>query len=365
MKWSWSIGRIAGISVRVHATFPLLLLWVALRQGGGTAAAIAGVVAILVVFTIVLLHEFGHALMARRYGIGTHDITLLPIGGLARLERMPREPRQELAIAVAGPAVNVALALLFGGILFTTQGVRSLEALGVLLLPSQGLTLPGILAQLVEINVGLILFNLLPAFPMDGGRVLRALLALRSGDLARATRRAAQVGRVFAALFAFVGLFVWNNPSLVLIAVFVWLAGAGEAASVETEAALERTTVASLMITDLRTVAPEATLAEVADLVIAGSQQDFPVVAEGRYLGMVGRADLLRGLTALGPQATVHTVMQQGGPSVALHETPATVLARLGESPTRAVPVLDGDRVVGILTAENLAEFMMLRRALS
>ena len=141
------------------------------------------------------------------------------------------ERAQELAIAVAGPAVNVALALLFGAILVTTQGVRSLEALGVLLLPSQGLTFPGILAQLVEINVGLILFNLLPAFPMDGGRVLRALLALRSGDLARATRRAAQVGRVFAALFAFVGLFVWNNPSLVLIAVFVWLAGAGEAAS--------------------------------------------------------------------------------------------------------------------------------------
>ena len=325
MKWSWSIGRIAGITVRIHATFPLLLLWVALRQGGGTAAAIAGVVAILVVFTIVLLHEFGHALMARRYGIGTHDITLLPIGGLARLERMPREPRQELAIAVAGPAVNVALALLFGAILF----------------------------------------NLLPAFPMDGGRVLRALLALRSGDLARATRRAAQVGRVFAALFAFVGLFVWNNPSLVLIAVFVWLAGAGEAASVETEAALERTTVASLMITDLRTVAPEATLAEVADLVIAGSQQDFPVVAEGRYRGMVGRADLLRGLTTLGPQTAVQAVMHQGGPSVALHETPATVLARLGESPTRAVPVLEGERVVGILTAENLAEFMMLRRALA
>jgi Zn-dependent protease/predicted transcriptional regulator len=362
MKWSWSIGRIAGISVRIHATFPLLLLWVALRQGGGTAAAIAGVVAILVVFTIVLLHEFGHALMARRYGIGTHDITLLPIGGLARLERMPREPKQELAIAVAGPAVNVALALLFGGILFTTQGVRSL---GVLLLPSQGLTLPGILAQLVEINLGLILFNLLPAFPMDGGRVLRALLALRSGDLTRATRHAAVVGRIFAALFAFVGLFVWNNPSLVLIAVFVWLAGAGEAASVETEAALERTTVASLMITDLRVVSPEATLAEVADLVIAGSQQDFPVVAEGRYLGMVGRADLLRGLTALGPQASVQQVMQSGGPSVALHETPATVLARLGASPTRAVPVLDGDRVVGILTTENLAEFMMLRRALS
>jgi CBS domain-containing protein len=119
------------------------------------------------------------------------------------------------------------------------------------------------------------------------------------------------------------------------------------------------------MITDLRVVSPEATLAEVADLVIAGSQQDFPVVAEGRYLGMVGRADLLRGLTALGPQASVQQVMQSGGPSVALHETPATVLARLGASPTRAVPVLDGDRVVGILTTENLAEFMMLRRALS
>ena len=206
MNGSWTLGSLFGIPVRIHFTFPLLLGGWALFEllGSGPAAALATTVLIVSVFGFVVMHEFGHALMARRFGIATRDVTLLPIGGVARLERMPRDPAQELAIAVAGPAVNVALAGLFGA-LFALSGST-------------------FVFRMMAINLGLALFNMLPAFPMDGGRVLRALLAGRMSHL-RATRIAARVGRVMAVAFGVAGLF--GNPMLIFIAIFVWF-GAGQ-----------------------------------------------------------------------------------------------------------------------------------------
>ena len=185
MRWSWKLGAIAGIGIYVHATFLLLLAWVALihyQQGRSLAAAASGLVFILTLFAIVVLHELGHALTARRFGIGTRDITLLPIGGVARLERMPEEPGQELLVALAGPAVNVALAAVLFVILVSVGGSP--------VLPSMTVLGGSWLARLMWVNVVLAVFNLLPAFPMDGGRVLRALLALRAGDPDRLERRA-------------------------------------------------------------------------------------------------------------------------------------------------------------------------------
>jgi Zn-dependent protease len=212
MKWSWKLGRFAGIDTHVHATFVLVVLWAAWAAyaGAGTAiAAVLGVVFLLGVFGSVLLHELGHALMARRYGIATRRIVLLPIGGVAQLEGQPRTPRQELAIALAGPGVNfvIAAALLFvGAVIGFPAGF-------------------GLLGSLMVANVLLGAFNLLPAFPMDGGRVLRALLATRVGGH-RATEIAARVGRVAAVLFGVVGLF--TSPILLLVAVFVWFAAGAE-----------------------------------------------------------------------------------------------------------------------------------------
>lgn len=218
MKLNYKLGRLAGIDVYVHVTFLALLGWIGLSRlfaGEGMLGAVVGVTLMVMLFGIVVLHELGHALAARRYGIPTVDITLYPIGGVARLARMPSKPVQELVVALAGPAVNLALAALF--------------ALGLVFAPPSPL-LASLLYWLVGANVVLLAFNLLPAFPMDGGRVLRALLATRVGRL-KATETAARVGRWMALLLGAAGLFY--NPMLILIALFVWFSGTAELRAVQ------------------------------------------------------------------------------------------------------------------------------------
>lgn len=220
MKWSWRLGRAAGVDVYLHFTFLLLLGWEFFSralQGDLGGAVWQGLIFNIMLFGTVLLHEFGHALAARHYGIGTADITLLPIGGVARLLNSPNSPKEELVIALAGPAVNVALAgLIFAG-LQLAPGLAGFGVAGALVV------------RWLHINVALLLFNLIPAFPMDGGRVLRAMLATRMG-FSGGTRIAARVGQVLAVGLFFAGL-AWN-PMLMLIGVFVWFAAAQEAALV-------------------------------------------------------------------------------------------------------------------------------------
>ena len=365
MKWSWRVGRIAGIDIRVHATFPLLFAWIVLiaLRGGATPASVLGTVAlILTVFTLVVLHECAHALVARRFGVRTHDITLLPIGGIARLERMPREPRQELLIALAGPAVNVVLAIILYAALALSGDLarlRELDDVG-----TATMTSAGALAQLFAINVSLALFNLLPAFPLDGGRVLRALLAMRGGDYTKATVTAARVGRALALLFGLAGLFVISSPMLVVIALFVWLSAASEAAAVQTAAALADVPLAGLLITDVRTLAPHDPLSRAAELTIQGYQQDFPVIDNGALVGMLSRADLVRGLANHGSGGTVISAMRRDFHSATPDDTPEAALKELATNGGNSLPVVRGGELVGLLTAENVMEFLMLKGAL-
>ncbi len=258
MTWSWKLARIAGIDVYMHATFLMLIGWIAVvhwSEGRTVAAVIEGVGFILALFACVVLHEFGHALTARRYGIKTRDITLLPIGGLARLERMPDEPRQELWVALAGPAVNVVIALLLFGWLRATGDWDAIDQLGV--------TRGSFLERVMIANVFLVGFNLLPAFPMDGGRVLRAALAMRM-EYTRATARAAAIGQGMAILFGFLGLL--GNPVLIFIAFFVWIGAAQEASMVQMKSALAGIPVRRAMLTHFRTLTPANTLGDAADL---------------------------------------------------------------------------------------------------
>lgn len=356
MRWSIQMGTFRGIPVRIHATFLLLLAWVGavhwLREGTVGAVA-AGVGFIVAIFACVLLHEFGHALAAGRFGIRTRDVTLLPIGGLARLERMPEDPRQELWVAVAGPAVNVAIAAVLWAWLVAVGDPVPLERLGV--------TTGPLVERLLAVNVILVVFNLVPAFPMDGGRILRALLATRI-DYARATQIAATLGQGAALFFGFVGLFA--NPLLLFIAFFVWIGAAQEASLVQTRTALRGIPVARVMLSDFRVLPADASLDDALELTLAGSQKDFPVVEGDRVVGVLSQRNLLEGLTRRGAGARVADVMQSDFETLEPREMLEGAFQRLTERECHTAPVAEGGRLVGLVTMDNIGEFLAIQGAL-
>jgi Zn-dependent protease/CBS domain-containing protein len=356
MNGSWRIGKIAGIDVYVHFTFLILLGWVGWVSYDPrlpVSSVAIGMAYIGVLFGIVVLHELGHALAARRYGIATRDITLLPIGGVARLERMPDDPKQELVVALAGPAVNVVLAAsLFAG-LYLGGEVRSWNVL-----TNPGVT---IVNQLMWVNVILAVFNMIPAFPMDGGRVLRALLALRM-DYVRATATAASIGQAIAVLFAVAGIFL--NPMLIFIALFVWLGADAEARYVALGSSLSGVPVQNAMITRLVALAPTHTIADAVAAAQDGFQQDFPVVEAGQLVGLVPRQLLLQKVKENALDVPVADVMQTRFVTADPNQMLARVRELLGEEDVDVVPVVRGGRLCGLVTAESLGRYLLLRKVM-
>ncbi|MGQ0604691.1 MAG: site-2 protease family protein [Anaerolineales bacterium] len=355
MNWSLKLGRFAGIDVNIHLTFLLLLGFIGLTaywNTGTVAGAVEGVAYILALFGCVVLHEYGHALTARRYNIPTRDITLYPIGGVARLERMPEKPIQELWVALAGPAVNVVIAVVLFVYLFVTGQLTSVFQMGLVEGP--------FLERLMYVNISLVLFNLLPAFPMDGGRVLRALLAMKM-DYTRATQIAAMLGQGMALLFGFIGLF--SNPLLLFVAFFVWMAASQEAGMVQMKTALGGIPVNRAMLTDFRTVSQFDPLLRATDLIMAGSQEDFPVVDDGRVVGVLTRHDLFGALAQRGTGARVAEVMQHQFFVADPSEMLEPLFVRMQSAQARMVPVLTGGQLVGLLTLDNVGEFLMIQAA--
>jgi Zn-dependent protease/CBS domain-containing protein len=356
MKWSTRIGTFAGIDVYVHTTFLMLVAWVAFahwQTEHSVSAAMRGVAFILALFGCVVLHEFGHALTAKRFGIRTRDITLLPIGGLARLERMPDDPRQELWVALAGPAVNVVIAAALFVVLFVTGRFAPIGALSV--------TGGSFLVRLMTVNVFLVVFNMLPAFPMDGGRVLRALLAIRM-EYTRATQLAANIGQGMALLFGLVGLFF--NPFLLFIALFVWIGAGQEAAMTQMKSALGGIPLERAMITDFRTLAPGDTLARAVELLLSGAQQDFPVVEGRGVVGVLTRGDLLAALARQEQRAPVAQVMRRDFLVADASDMLDTALQRLQGHACHTIPVVRHGHLVGLLTMDNVGEFLSVQAAI-
>lgn len=356
MKWSWKLFEYRGIGVYLHATFLLLIVFVVVAHwsaGYTWGKTLEGVGFILALFGCVVLHEFGHALMAARYGIKTRDITLLPIGGVARLERMPDKPLQELWVALAGPAVNVVIAVALAGWLTFTAALEPLERLTV--------TSGPFLERLMAVNILLVLFNMLPAFPMDGGHVLRALLATRM-EYTRATQIAAGTGQAMALVFGLLGFLF--NPFLLFIALFVWIGAAQEASLAQMKSALGGIPVVRAMITEFQVLAPDDTLARAVEEILAGSQQDFPVVEDGRVVGILTRHDLLTGLARGGQEAPVSEAMQREFETVEPYEMLETAFRRLQRCQCHTVPVLRHGTLVGLVTMDNVGEFVAIQSAI-
>jgi stage IV sporulation protein FB len=359
MSWSFRIARIMGTDVKVHVTFLLLLAVRALQMytSQGQAAAVSETVLMVAVFACVLLHEFGHILMARHYGIRTPDVILLPIGGLARLERLPDQPRQEFWIALAGPAVTLVIALaLFAGLGFS----------GPLSFAEEGeLGLRPFLMQLAVINGFLLAFNLIPAYPMDGGRVLRAVLASRLG-MVKATRIAARIGQALAVAGGIWAL-VAQQPILALITLFIFFAAGQESAMVETRAAGRGIIVDQMMITRFVTIPVHSTLRQAVDLLLEGEQSEFPVVDNnGAVEGLLTRDLLVRALNAHGPDLPVSQAMARNVPAIPLGVKFEEALGRLRASGLPALPVVDtAGRLMGLLTLDNITDLIMVRQAVT
>jgi Zn-dependent protease/CBS domain-containing protein len=357
MSWSINIGRIAGTAVRIHITFLLFLGWIFIASwvSGGPQAAWSGLAFMILLFACVLAHEFGHIFTARAFGVATPDVTLLPIGGVARLERIPEKPSEELLVALAGPAVNVVIAIglmAFAGAHLDAQHLSAVESSRVSLID-----------RLAAVNLFLAIFNMIPAFPMDGGRVLRALLAIRLGHV-RATEIAATIGQVVAFGLGFLGLF--GNPLLIFIAIFVYLAASSEAQLVAMRAMSRDVPVSAAMMTQIARLAPGAHIDEAVDTLLRTSQGEFPVVdAEGRLAGVLSRADLIRALKQLGPDAKVAAAMTTDVPTVSHRACLEEAVRLLQDKRAPAVGVVDADgRLVGLITPETIGEMLMVREAL-
>jgi Zn-dependent protease/CBS domain-containing protein len=353
MKWTFPLGRVAGIILNIHATFLVLIVWIAVASWMDTrsvGATVEGVAFVLALFGCVVVHEFAHALMAKRFGIGTHDILLLPIGGLSRLTRMPTVPSQEFWIAAAGPAASIGIAVVLA--LMATSTTRSWQ------LAELGTGKGPFLQRLALVNVGLAVFNLLPAFPMDGGRILRALLAIRL-DRYRATEIAGTLGQSLAILLGLLGLF--TNPLMALIALFVWLGATQERSAARIASAIQTITVAAVMRTDFSVLAPDDRLDAARDLTVRNLQHDFPVMDRGRIVGVLTRGDLLTGLRTLA-DARVADVMHRQFESADASDTLASVLDRLQGAPD-TLPVISEGKLVGLVSRDNLLELLRLPAA--
>lgn len=355
MKWSFKLGTFAGIGVFIHWTFVLLLGWIFFSHLGkelDVMQAVISVGSILALFTCVVLHEFGHALTARRFGVKTRDITLLPIGGVARLERIPEKPMQEFWVAVAGPAVNVVIAALLFAIIVLLDRLSAIFQAEMLE--------DSFLIQLMWVNVFLIVFNLLPAFPMDGGRVLRALLAARLGRR-RATAIAANVGQGMAILFGLVGFLY--NPMLIFIAIFVYLGAQAEAGQVEMQSALAGLHVRDAMMTRFRVLDAADPLDLAVTELISGAQQDFPVLLDGRLVGILRRSDLVRALSDGRRHARVGDVISRDCPVIEAGTDLVTAVETMRQRGCPSTPVVANGQLAGLLTLENVGELAAVNTA--
>jgi len=354
MKWSLKLGKFAGIDVFVHATFFMLLGWVALmhwQREQSASAALGGALFIIAIFICVVLHEYGHALMARRYGIATRDIILLPIGGVARLERMPTQPVQELWVALAGPAVNVVIVAVLYGWLKLTAAWEPVQSLTV--------TTGPFLERLMAANIVMIVFNMIPAFPLDGGRVLRALMATRMA-YNRATQRAAVIGRGLAILFGALGFLY--NPFLILIAIFIYVGAGQEAELAEIKTAVGDVPVSRAMVSDFKTLSARDSLNRAVELTLAGTQKDFPVVNNGMLAGVLRQTDLFRALSERDARTSSVASVESGKLVIVEATDPLdSVVAKFSECDCQTLPVTRGGELVGLLTTDNLSKFMRIQ----
>jgi stage IV sporulation protein FB len=362
MESSFKLFTVRGIVIKMHVTFPLILIWGAIQfgwlSGGGLSGAVFGVIVFLLLFSIVILHELGHSFAAQYYGVEVKQIVLLPIGGVAQLGRIPDKPIQEFVIAIAGPLVNFALALIMVVIGFAAGWRLALIGPAGMIESMGTLSVAAIFDYVFVSNLFLGIFNLIPAFPMDGGRVLRALLATQM-PYVRATQIAVAIGQTLAMLFGLWG-FLGGGFFMVLIAIFIYLGAGQEGQMVQVRHVLKDLTIADAYSREARTLTPHSTLREAIDLTLSSFQADFPVCEQGRVVGLLTQARLLEALNQHGPEVPVGEVMLTDITPVQPTEELFAVQQRMNENNLGALPVADRGRFLGLITNRDISELYRL-----
>ncbi|MDF1629521.1 MAG: site-2 protease family protein [Alcanivoracaceae bacterium] len=360
MKWSFRFARVAGIDIAVHATFALLLGWIALtvwRTTQSGSAVLQGLAFVLTLFACVVLHELGHALTARHFGIRTRSITLLPIGGVAAMEKMPEDPKQEMLVAIAGPMVNVAIAIVIG----LWISLNNIAPPDVNADTSQLFGSPAaFLYSLLSINLILAIFNMLPAFPMDGGRVLRAALAMRM-EHHLATIRAAKIGQSMAVVLFFLGFFY--SPILMLISVFIWFAAGAESGAEQLRHSLNRVSPRQAMISRFDLLHGGDMLQRALDLTLQTDQKNFPVQFADGSLHALSQKDMLAALRSDGEQVRLHSLSLPPLECCDIHEPMEQVLDRIQHQSNPIIGVTDEAKLCGVIHLENIMELVRIDEA--
>jgi Zn-dependent protease/CBS domain-containing protein len=358
-NWSIPAGRLFGVELRIHLTFFFLLLFVWLTESAshGPASAGRGLALVGIIFASVILHELGHALVATHAGIPAKAIILLPIGGITLLDetQQPVEPgvltwKRDIRIAIAGPIVNLAIAFAAASILLAVAPEIHLWTKPWDL---QSGNLP---RALVWSNLWLGLFNLLPAYPLDGGKILRALFGRRM-DPVRATRRAIAIGQAFATLFMLTGM-LWNIW-LTMIGFFLFIAAQLEERSAVFQSVLETVRLEDIMLTDFATLSPADTLEDALDKAVHSLQDDFPVIRGSDMVGVISKQRILQALRAEG-NGYVQAVMNRIFEVAQKRESLASAFRKLTARNLSIIPVVEDQRLVGIVTLQNLMHSMAL-----
>ncbi|MCS6818772.1 MAG: site-2 protease family protein [Chitinophagales bacterium] len=352
-----SFGKIMGIKVDIHWTFALLILYIIYRnasEGQDIVHIGWSVLFVLGIFVCVTLHEFGHALTARKFGIHTKDITLYPIGGVARLERMPEKPIQELWVALAGPAVNVVIMLALSPFIFNEEFASSASRGNILINQDTYLPMMGI------VNVWLALFNLIPAFPMDGGRVLRALLSMKINRV-RATQIAATIGKIVAVLFVIWGFY--SNPFLIFIGLFIILGAYTEAEMVKAQSFITHQSAGDAVMTDYKTLDFNQPISDAIALLLNGESKNFLVTRFGEPYGVVGRDQIIKGITTVGEHAPVGSIADNNLVTVDADLSLNELFQQFHQTGVPLILVLKGSRLLGVVDLENITEIIMINSA--
>jgi len=363
MGESFRLLTVRGIDIRVHITFPLIIVWAILQfgvfSGQGLNGAVFGVIVTLLLFAIVVLHELGHSVAAQRYGVPVTQIVLLPIGGVAQLQRIPENPVQEFVIALAGPAVNgiIAVVLYLAHVVFGIGGALGGDTMGLLAGIARG-GIDAVFDYIFAVNLFLAIFNLIPAFPLDGGRVLRALLATRL-DYGRATAIAVNIGQTLAAIAGLLG-FLNGDFFLILVAIFVYMGAGQEGQLVQMRRVLGSVTVDRAYSRQARTLSPQSTLKDAIDLTLTTFQSDFPVCDGEQLVGLLPYRRLVEALNQRGADTPVSEVMVADVQPVSPTESMFDVQQRMAEQQLDALPVVQDGRFLGLLTNRDVSELFRL-----